>query len=99
MTPWRGRLCRLAGFVCLAVLPAFFGDVAGAVLGAGSPTLRHHHDADSAAVGWCLAGEGNSPVGAHRLGNNSALPGVVTYVCPDGEVQITVPDARWPLGL
>ncbi|MGO9354969.1 MAG: hypothetical protein ACLP3C_30585 [Mycobacterium sp.] len=44
-------------------------------------------------------GTGNSPVGAHRLGNNSALPGVVTYVCPDGEVQITVPDARWPLGL
>jgi hypothetical protein len=29
-------------------------------------------------------------VGRHRLGNNSALPGVVTYVCPDGEWKITV---------
>jgi hypothetical protein len=30
------------------------------------------------------------PVERHRLGNSSALPGVVTYVRPAGEVKISV---------
>jgi hypothetical protein len=39
------------------------------------------------------AGSGSGPVGTHRLGNNDALPAVVTYFCPAGEVQMTVPTA------
>jgi hypothetical protein len=37
------------------------------------------------------AGSGSGPVGTHRLGNNDALPAVVTYFCPAGEVQMIVP--------
>ena len=40
--------------------------------------------------------EGNSPVGRHKLGNSRQLPGRVVYVCPAGEVQITVPS--WSCG-
>ena len=39
-------------------------------------------------LGW--TGDATSPVDAHKSGNSSALPGAVTYVCPDGDVQITV---------
>ena len=38
-------------------------------------------------------GLGNSPVGTVSAGNRIALPGLVTYVCPNGSVQITVPSA------
>jgi hypothetical protein len=34
---------------------------------------------------------GNSPVGRHRAGNSRRVPGRVTYLCPVGEVQVTVP--------
>ena len=61
------------------VLPAFGGDVVGAVFGAGATTVRHHDGPISTAVGP-RAGQGmvSSLVGRHRLGNSSALPAVVT---------------------
>jgi hypothetical protein len=34
------------------------------------------------------AGSGRWPVGTRRLGNNDALPAVVTYSYPAGEVQM-----------
>lgn len=37
---------------------------------------------------------GRSPVDTVSVGNNTALPGVVTYWCPDGAVQITVPSGN-----
>jgi len=48
--------------------------------------------------GWsgaAAAGVGNSPVGAIRVGNSEALPGVVTWVWPFGSLQMTVPSGRW----
>jgi len=75
----------LAGFVCLAVLPAFFGDVAGAVLGAGSPTLRHQHDAEvllaasvflsreSATARRLVLSDGEPPGASAKLTNGPAV--------------------------
>ena len=45
----------------------------------------------SVVAGLGGEGTGTTPVDAHRPGNSSALPGVVTQVCPSGSRQITVP--------
>jgi hypothetical protein len=37
----------------------------------------------------------SSPVGAHKLGNNSTEPGVVTYVSPDGGLQMAPSRSFW----
>ena len=47
-------------------------------------------------LGWAFrasAGALSGAVGLHNVGNNSRLPGEVVWVCPPGEVQITVPTA------
>jgi hypothetical protein len=91
----------------LVGLSAFGGDAVCPVVGSGTPTYRHHRRALPAASSTTTSGTGSSPVGVHKLGNNSAEPGVVTYVSPDGEVQMTVPSGivsetqvqsvgRWP---
>ncbi len=40
------------------------------------------------------SGGGSLAVGAHKAGMISLLPGTVRYVCPDGDVQITVPSGN-----
>lgn len=56
----------------------------------GIIAVRSPHGSVLVAVGKGLA-----PAGAHKLGNGSALPGIVTYVCPDGDVRISVPSRNW----
>lgn len=49
------------------------------------------------SVQWFGGGvvcSGSSPVGAHKLGNSRALPGVVTWVRSAGEVKINVPSGN-----
>ncbi|BCI86744.1 hypothetical protein NIIDMKKI_19500 [Mycobacterium kansasii] len=44
--------------------------------------------------GGGVVGVGSPVVGVHKLGNSRALPGVVTWVRPAGEVKINVPSGN-----
>ena len=63
----------------VAVMSAFDGDAIGAVLRAGAAPFGHHGGAVTAIVA-SRAGFRHEQVagGRHKLGNSSALPGVVT---------------------
>lgn len=72
--------------------PAFGGDARGAVLCAGTASGGHHGGAVGAVILQEVGlGAGIAPVAMHRLGNSSALPRVVTWVRPAGEVRSRVP--------
>ena len=68
-----------AGSASEAILSAFDGDAVSAVLGAGAAPFGHHGGAVTAIVA-SRAGFRHEQVagGRHKLGNSSALPGVVT---------------------
>ena len=71
-------------FAVLAVEQAFLVDAPGTVLGARSAAGRHHRRRRCRAV---VDGGGG---GVASVGNRMALPGVVMYRSPAGEVQMTV---------
>jgi len=68
-----------AGSASETILSAFDGDAIGAVLGAGAAPCGHHGGAVTAIVA-SRPGFRHEQVGGgqHKLGNSSALSGVVT---------------------
>ena len=70
---------------------AFGGDVGGALLGAGAAAPRHHRGALTAAVLRVALLRRHVCGRRAQLRRTSPLPGVVTYLCPAGDVQMIVP--------
>jgi hypothetical protein len=77
-----------------AVASAFGSDAVGAVLRAGALPFGHHGGAVGAVVGRRVGFRGGYAAG-HRVGNSRALPDVVTWMRPAGEVKISVPSGSW----